>query len=105
MKSFRTQGASKEEEDEAVRFLRGSYPMKFETLSQVAQRIMQTEIHGTGLEFLTAYPERIAAVKGQDIIRCARQHIDPENVVITIVGRAQAFGSDFKRYGPVEIRE
>jgi zinc protease len=105
MKSFRTEGASKDEEDEAVRFLRGSYPMKFETLSQVAQRIMQTEINGTGVEFLTAYPERISAVRKQDIIRCAREHIDPENVVITIVGRAQAFGSDFERFGPVEIRE
>jgi zinc protease len=105
MKSFRTQGASKDEEDEAVRFLRGSYPMKFETLSQVAQRIMQTEINGTGVEFLTVYPERISAVRKQDIIRCAREHIDPENVVITIVGRVQAFGSDFERFGPVEIRE
>jgi zinc protease len=105
MKSFRGQGASKEEENDAIRFLRGSYPMKFETLGQFAQRIIQAEVHGIGVEFLRDYPERITAVGGKDILRCAREHIDSENMVITIVGRAQSFGSDFGEYGTVEFRE
>ena len=105
MKSFRLQGASKEEEEEAVHFLRGSYPMKFETLNQIAQRIIQTEVHGTGIESLTDYPKKIAAVKGVDILHCAQEHVDSENLIIAIVGRAKAFRHDFERFGPVEFWE
>jgi len=105
MKSFRLQGASKQEEEEAIHFLRGSYPMRFETLNQIAQRIIQTEVHGIGIEFLEDYPGKIAAVQGADILRCAQEHVDSENLIITIVGRAKAFSHDFERFGPVEVWE
>ena len=103
LKSFRDQGASKEERDEAVQFLRGSYPLKFETLSQVAQRILQTEIFGLGVDFLRDYPEKIAATGEADILRCAKMNLDPENLVIVIVGRAEAFRQEFEQWGPVEV--
>ena len=103
MKSFRAQGATKTERDEAVQFLRGSYPLKFETLGQMAQRILQTEIYGLGIDFLRDYPQKIEDTGETDILRCARMHLDPENLVIAIVGRAEAFHRDFERWGPVEI--
>jgi zinc protease len=103
LKSFRAQGASKIERDEAVQFLRGSYPLKFETLSQVAQRVLQTEIYGLGIDFLRDYPEKIEATGEADILRCAQTHLDPENLIIVIVGRAEAFRRDFERWGPVEV--
>ena len=77
--------------------------MKFETLSQVAQRILQTEIYGLGIDFLRDYPEKIEATGETDILRCAQTHLDPENLVIAIVGRAEAFRQDFEQWGPVEI--
>jgi predicted Zn-dependent peptidase len=79
--------------------------MKFETLNQIAQRIIQTEVHGTGIESLTDYPGKIAAVQGADILRCAREHVDFKNLIITIVGRAKAISPDFERFGPVEVWE
>jgi zinc protease len=105
LKSFRAQGASKLERDEAVQFLRGSYPLKFETLGQVAQRVLQTEIYGLGVDFLRDYPEKIAAIGETDILRCAQGNLCPENLIIAIVGRAEAFRHDFERLGPVEIGE
>jgi len=103
LKSFRDQGASKEERDEAVQFLRGSYPLKFETLSQVAQKILQTEVYGLGVNFLRDYPEKIAATGEAGILRCAQTHLDPENMVIVIVGSAEAFRHEFEQWGPVEV--
>jgi zinc protease len=103
LKSFRAEGASKKERDEAVQFLRGSYPLKFETLSQVAQRIAQAEMYGLGIEFLKNYPQKIEEVGEAEILRCANTHIDPENLVIAIVGRAEAFRREFERLGSVEI--
>lgn len=103
LKSFQARGASKEEREEAGQFLRGSYPMKFETLSQIAQRILQTELHGLGMEFLRNYPEKISAVGEADILRCAQRHLHPEDLVLVIVGRAEAFRREFERLGPVEV--
>ena len=103
LKSFQAQGASKDEKEEAGQFLRGSYPLKFETLSQVAQRILQAEIYGLGTDFLRDYPERIAAVGEADILHCAQRHLRPEDLVLVIVGRAEAFRREFERLGPVEV--
>ena len=74
LKSFRAQGASKMERDEAVQFLRGSYPLKFETLGQVAQRILQTEIYGLGIDFLRDYPKKTPR-SGKGIFFVARRSI------------------------------
>jgi zinc protease len=103
LKSFRAEGASKEERDEAVQFLCGSYPLKFETLSQIAQRIAQTEIYGLGIDFLRNYPQKVQAVGESGIFRCANAHLDPENLVIAVVGRAEAFYREFEALGSVEI--
>lgn len=83
--------------------MRGSYPLKFETLSQVAIKIRQAEVYGLGLDFLRDYPEKIAATGENDILRCAQTHLDPKNLVIVIVGRTEAFRQEFEQWGPVEV--
>jgi zinc protease len=103
LRSFLQEGATVQERDEAVNFFTGSYPRRFETLSQVAQRIIQAELHGVGIEFLSTYPERIAGVSLEDISRTAREHIHPSNLLGVIVGRAEIFQRAFESLGPVEV--
>jgi zinc protease len=103
IQSFIAQGATDPERDEAIHFLTGSYPMKFETVSQVAQRIIQAEIHGLGLEYLAAYPNRVSGVSLEEVARSARGYIHPEKMLIVVVGRAEKFRREFESLGPVEI--
>jgi zinc protease len=103
IQSFIAQGATDQEREEAIHFLTGSYPMKFETLSQVAQRIVQAEIHGLGLESLAAYPDRVAGISLEEISRSTREHIHPEKMRIVVVGRAEKFRREFELWGPVEM--
>ena len=103
VKSFLAEGANPEERSEAIHFLTGSYPLKFETLSQVAQRIIQTEVLGLGIEYLEEYPGKISAVEQEEMIRCAQKNVHPDDVVLAVVGRAEAFRRDFERWGPVEV--
>jgi len=103
VKSFLTEGANPEEQSEAINFLTGSYPLKFETLSQVAQRIIQTEVLGLGLPYLEEYPGKISAVEKEDISRCAQSNIHPKDMILAVVGRTEAFRRDFERWGPVEF--
>jgi zinc protease len=104
-KSFIAQGATDQEFSEAIHFLTGSYPMKFETLSQIAQKIIQAEVNGLGLEYLSAYPERVLAITREEMARSARAHLHPEEMLMVIVGRAAKFRREFERWGPLEIRE
>jgi predicted Zn-dependent peptidase len=86
-----------------VNFFTGSYPRRFETLSQIAQRIIQAELHGVGVEYLSAYPQRIAGVSLEEVSRTAREHIHPRDLLAVIVGRAEIFRRAFESLGPVEI--
>jgi zinc protease len=101
--SFLDRGVTGPEREEAVNFLTGSYPRKFETLSQVAQRIIQAELHGLGIEYLSAYPERIAGVSPESISRSAGEIIHPRAMLVVVVGRAEIFRRQFESLGPVEI--
>lgn len=103
IQSFRDKGATGQEREEAVNFLTGSYPRRFETLSQIAQRIIQAELHGLGLEYLSTYPERVSGVTLEMISRSAREVIRPQDMLAVIVGRAESFRRQFESLGPVEI--
>jgi zinc protease len=103
IRSFLDQGATRQEREEAVNFLTGSYPRKFETLSQVAQRIIQAELHGLGLEYLSAYPGRVAEVSLERLSRSAGKIIHPQDMFAVVVGRAEIFRRQFESLGPAEI--
>jgi zinc protease len=103
LQSFLEQGATVQERDEAVNFFTGSYPRRFETLSQIAQRIIQAELHGVGVEYLSSYPQRVAGVSLEEVSRIAREHIHPQDLLAVIVGRAEIFRRAFESLGPVEV--
>ncbi len=103
LRSFLDQGATAQEREEAVNFFTGSYPRRFETLSQIAQRIIQVELHGLGIEYLSSYSGRIAGVSLEEISRIAREQIHPQDLFAVIVGRAEDFRRPFESLGPVEV--
>jgi zinc protease len=103
--SFIAEGATDQERSEAIQFLTGSYPMNFETLSQIAQKIIQAEINGLGLEHLSSYPQRVSAVTREEMASAARAHLHSKEMKIVIVGRAEKFRKEFESWGPVAIRE
>ena len=105
IQTFIAQGATDQEQEEAISFLTGSYPMKFETLALIAQRVIQAETHGLGLDYLSTYSEQVAAVTLREMAFSARKHLHPERMLIAIVGRAEKFRGEFEQLGPVEIRE
>ena len=103
LRSFLEQGATEREREEAVNFFTGSYPRRFETLSQIAQRVIQAELHGLGMEYLSAYPGRVAGVSLEEISRTAREYVHPQDLLTVVVGRAENFYRSFESLGPVEV--
>jgi zinc protease len=105
LRSFQEEGPKEFERTEAIRFLTGSYPMKFETPGQMAQRLIQAKIHGLDLSFLSTYPQRVAEVSLETMRRCAQTHLHPDRMTVVVVGRSDPFRSDLERLGPVESME
>ncbi len=105
IRSFVVHGATEQERQEAIQFLTGSYPMKFETIGQIAQRIIQAKVHGVDLDALRLYPQKVAAVSLPEIGRLAREHIHLGNMLLVGVGRAEEFRREFESLGLVSMLE
>lgn len=102
-KKFLNEGATKEEHSEAINFFQGSYPMKFETLDQIAGMVIQREIHNLGDEYLIHYPQKIAQISLAEINQAAKAHLRPEEMLLVIVGPAAKFRQEFAHMGEVVI--
>jgi zinc protease len=67
-------------------YLHGSFPLRLETASGVAGQIAQNRLLGLPIDQLRDYRDHIAAVTPGDVQRVARERIDPDAVVIVVVG-------------------
>jgi predicted Zn-dependent peptidase len=73
----------------ATDYLTGSFPLGIETPQQVASQIAGTIALGRPVSYLEAYRTRVAAVTPADVHRAASRHIDPDRMVIVVVGDAE----------------
>lgn len=75
-----------EELETAKSYLTGSFVLRFQKNSQIAEFLLEAEVYGLGFEYLEKYPDLIRAVTVEDVSRVARTYIDPENVTTVVVG-------------------
>lgn len=67
-----------EEVDRARRYLAGSWVFDFQTVEQRAERLLELERWGLGLDLPAAWPGRISRVTPKQVRRAARTHLHPE---------------------------
>src|SRR5579875_3772549 len=73
------QGAfSDEEVDRARRYLAGSWVFDYQTVEQRAERLLELERLGLGLDEPRNWPDRIAAITPAQVRKAARTHLRPE---------------------------
>ena len=79
---------------EEVRFakdsLQRSMARRFETLQDVVFELAANEVFGLPEDFFATFPARVEAITDGDILRVARQYLDPAQLSIVIVGDAAA---------------
>jgi zinc protease len=84
---IRQDGITAEELRDAQAFLTGSFPLRYDTTSDVAALLTQMELHGLGMDFPERYPDLIRAVTREDVNRVARQYLDPDRCLVVVVGK------------------
>ena len=68
---------SDDEVERARRYVAGSWVFEFQTVEQRAERLLELERYGLGLDEPITWPDRVAAITPRQVRRAARLHLHP----------------------------
>jgi zinc protease len=89
LKRIRTEPVSEKELADAKAYLTGSFPLRMDTYAKIAGMLTAIEIYNLGLDYPRKYPVLINAVTREDILRVAKKYINPDNMVIVVLGNQE----------------
>lgn len=70
----------------ATSYLDGVFPIRFETTAAVAGGLANVEIFRLASNYFDTYREKVRSVTADDVLRVAREHLDPSRIQIIVVG-------------------
>jgi len=76
----------------AKKFLIGSFPLKIDRQSAIAEYMLDIELYGLGLDYIDKYPHYIETVTPAQVQEVARKYLHPDAMVVVAVanqGEAQ----------------
>lgn len=83
---IRAEEPTKQEVDDAKKYLLGSLPFKFTTLSGVAGELLAAERYGLGFDYVEKYRAEVGAVTPAVVQAMAKKHLDPAKFTLVAVG-------------------
>jgi len=90
IRRLRTDPVPEDELRRVKNFLTGNLPLQLDTTGKLASFLARAEYYGLGLDLATRYPGLIAVVTPEDILRVAQRLLDPQFLVIAVVGDVAA---------------
>lgn len=69
--------------------------------AEMLSRIMSCEYYGYPKDFIQQYQKRLSAVTRADVLRAAKDHFDPANITIVVVGNPVMFGQPLDTLNPL----
>ncbi|HEX8254897.1 MAG TPA: pitrilysin family protein [Thermoanaerobaculia bacterium] len=88
LRRIRTGDIENLELDDVKNYLMGVFPATVQTASDIAGRLIDMELYGLPEDYFDRYRENIAAVSKDEITRVAHKYLDPDRVLVVIVGNA-----------------
>jgi zinc protease len=70
----------------AKKYLVGSFPLKIDRQSSIADFMIGIQLYGLGLDYAERYPKLIDAVTKADVERVAQKYIHPDALLLVAVG-------------------
>ncbi len=103
LRRIRTGDIETNELDDVKNYLMGVFPATVQTASDIASRLLDMELYGLPEDYFDRYRENIAAVTKEEITRVANKYLDPDRVLIVIVGNASQIREPLQSLGlPVQ---
>jgi len=103
VKQYQQEGPTEQELAEAKSYMTGSYPLNFETPSQIAGQLLNIDLFELGADYIEKYRSRIEAVSAEDVRRVAQKYLHPEDMVMVVVSKADDIAPNLEILGPVEV--
>ena len=103
VRTMREGGITDDELRAAQDYLRGVFPLRFETTDAVANAVGDLAVYGLPDSDLTTYPQRIGAVTREQVSAAARAHLHPDAMLIVAVGPADQILSDLEAIAPTTV--
>ena len=89
LKRIRTEPVSDKELADAKAYLTGSFPLRMDTSAKIAGILTSIEIYHLGLDYPQRYASLINGVTREDILRVAKKYIDPDHMVMVVLGNQE----------------
>jgi zinc protease len=80
-------GPTAEELDNAKRYLTGSYALRFDSSTKIANALLWIQIEELGIDYVARRNGLVDAVTLEDVKRVAARLIKPGDLIITVVGQ------------------
>ena len=96
-----------EELEKAKNYLAYRFPSEFETNSDVAGNLSTLEIYSLPEDTYSNYVRNIRSVTAGQVQEAAKQYIDPERMIVLLVGDRAVIEEDVKALdlGPLQYRD
>ena len=88
LRRIRTGDLEERELADVKSYLMGVFPATVQTASDIASRLVDMELYGLPEDYFDRYRENIANVSEADVERVAKKYLDPDRVLIVVVGNA-----------------
>jgi len=88
LRRIRTGDVETVELEDTKNYLMGSFPSTVQSAGDIAGRLVDMELYDLPTDYFDRYRENIGAISKSDVEHVAQKYIDPESVIIVIVGNA-----------------
>ena len=84
------EGPTDEELAAARANLIGGFPLKLDSNRKILSQLTLIGVHRLPIDWLERWPERLAAISREDVMRALARHLDPSQLVTVIVGAPES---------------
>ncbi len=84
-------------------YLIGNFLMSVENDERTAQRQQEIDLYGLPADYYKTYAAKLAALTPEKAAELAKKYIDPDNLVIVVVGEAREIVPQLEKFGKVTV--
>ncbi|MCX7832759.1 MAG: insulinase family protein [Ignavibacteria bacterium] len=103
MRNIRENYVEDEELVYVKNFIIGNYPLQIETANEIATKVLELELYSLRKDFYNTLLIKVNNVNKKDIFEVANKYIDPQNLVISVVGEPKVIRNSLEEIGQVKI--
>ncbi len=96
---IRTTEVGEDELDTAKQTALNSLVFAYDTKAKTLGRMLTYEYYGYPADFIQQYQKALAAVTRADVLRVAKEHVDPSKLAVVTVGNPADFGKPLESLG------